>query len=115
MTIRKGVGDFEAGGKHCTKIVMSGENKDVQDNGQPNGRYANHFKVGHNAFEFVLDFGQNYAQAEPALLHTRIITTPAFAKIFSALIQESIDQHEQLFGTIPMETKRDVSDVELLR
>lgn len=83
------------------KIVMSGESKDLQDNGEPNGRYANYFKVGHNAFEFVFDFGQIYTQVGPALLHTRIITTPVYAKTFLALLQESIDQHEQNFGAIP--------------
>jgi hypothetical protein len=83
------------------KTVLNGESKDVHDNGEPNGRYANYFKVGHNAFEFLFDFGQNYAEAGPALLHTRIITTPVYAKSLLALLQESIDQYEQLFGTIP--------------
>lgn len=87
------------------KIVMSGENKDVQDNGEPNGRYANYFKVGHNAFEFVFDFGQIYTQGRPAPLHTRIITTPVYAKSLLGLLQESIDQHEQIFGAIPSEDK----------
>ncbi len=77
------------------------DEKDVQDNGPPNGRYANYFKVGHNAFEFLFDFGQIYAQDRPAPLHTRIITTPVYAKSLSGLLQESIDQYEQLFGTIP--------------
>jgi hypothetical protein len=87
------------------KIVMSGENKDVQDNGEPNGRYANYFKVGHNAFEFVFDFGQIYTQGRPTPLHTRIITTPVYAKSLLGLLQESIDQHEKIFGAIPSEDK----------
>ena len=28
------------------------------------GRYANYFKVGHNAFEFVFDLGQYYGDDE---------------------------------------------------
>jgi hypothetical protein len=83
------------------KIVMSGESKDVHDNGEPNGQYANYFTVGHNAFEFVFDFGQIHTQGRPAPLHTRIITTPVYAKSLLGLLQESIDQYEQLFGTIP--------------
>jgi hypothetical protein len=83
------------------KTGISGDSKDAKGNGQPNGQYANHFKVGHNAFEFILDFGQNYAQAKPAPLHTRIITTPAYAKSLLGLLQESIDRYEQLFGAIP--------------
>ena len=83
------------------KIVMSGESKDVRDSGQPNGRYANYFTVGHNAFEFLFDFGQIHTQGRPAPLHTRIIMTPVYAKSLLGLLQESIDQYEQLFGTIP--------------
>jgi Protein of unknown function (DUF3467) len=83
------------------KIVMSSQSKDVQDSSQPNGRYANYFTVGHNAFEFLFDFGQIHTEGRPAPLHTRIITTPVYAKTFLALLQESIDQHEQNFGTIP--------------
>ena len=83
------------------EIVMSGEKKIPQDNGQPDGRYANYFKVGHNAFEFLFDFGQIYAQGRPAPLHTRIITTPVYAKSLLGLLQESVDQYEQLFGAIP--------------
>lgn len=80
---------------------MIGEKKTLQDNGQPNGRYANYFKVGHNAFEFLFDFGQTYGQGRPGPLHTRIITTPVYAKSLLGLLQESVDQYEQLFGTIP--------------
>jgi len=83
------------------KILATDEVNGLEDAGQPHGRYANYFKVGHNAFEFVVDFGQLYAQSKPTPLHTRIVTTPVYAKIFLGLLQESIDQYEQLFGTIP--------------
>ena len=65
------------------------------------GRYANYFKVGHNSFEFLLDFGQGYAMSWPTLLHTRIVTTPAYAKTLLGTLQESIDRYEQDFGIIP--------------
>ena len=51
-----------------------------QDTGKLEGRYANYFKVGHNAFEFVLDAGQFYPQSEEAQLHTRIITSSIYAQ-----------------------------------
>jgi len=65
------------------------------------GRYANYFKVGHNAFEFVLDFGQFYSESKQLLVHTRVVTTPAYAQALSATIQESLDRYEQTFGPIP--------------
>lgn len=65
------------------------------------GRYANYFKVGHNAYEFVLDFGQFYPESQDATFHTRIITLPVYAKALLALLHESIVQYEQTFGAIP--------------
>lgn len=53
---------------------MNYKREPPQDAGKLEGRYANYFKVGHNAFEFVLDFGQFYPGSEKAELCTRIIT-----------------------------------------
>lgn len=64
------------------------------------GRYANYFKVGHNAFEFVIDFGQYYSEAEKAELYTRIITSPCYAKCLYETLRKSIRQYEKAFGTI---------------
>ena len=83
------------------KISMDDESADVRDNGQPNGQYANYFTVGHNAFEFLFDFGQLHTQGWPVPVHTRIIMTPVYAKSLLGLLQESVDQYEQMFGTIP--------------
>ena len=64
------------------------------------GRYANFFKVGHNAFEFVLDFGQYYRENEDAELYTRIITSPFYAKSLLKTLNESILRYELNFGAI---------------
>ena len=64
------------------------------------GRYANHFAVGYNACEFIFDFGQAYAENEEAELYTRVITSPAYAKAFLEMLQDSIEQYEQAFGDI---------------
>ena len=79
---------------------MNHEHDVSQDDGKLQGRYANYFKVGYNAFEFVLDFGQFYADDEAAQLHTRIITTPSYAKFLLETFQESIAQYEQSYGMI---------------
>ena len=67
------------------------------------GRYANYFKVGHNAFEFLLDFGQFYAESQRAQFHTRIITNPIYAKYLLGILQQSLERYEQTFGAIPRE------------
>ena len=63
--------------------------------------YANHFEVGFNAFEFLLDFGQNYEGPDgTAVAHTRIVTAPAYAKVLRGLLDRSIDDYEAAFGRI---------------
>ena len=64
------------------------------------GRYANFLKVGYTEHEFLLDFGQSFGQEEPQL-HTRIVTTPAYAKALSRTLHESVEQYEARYGPIP--------------
>lgn len=65
------------------------------------GRYANYFRVGHNAHEFVIDCGQLHeGTSEGACLHTRIITNPAYAKGLLETLDTSIRQYEDSFGII---------------
>lgn len=72
--------------------------------GAVEGRYANYFKVGYNAFEFVIDFGQLYPAGEPgdkkARFHTRIITAPVYARALVETLQDSVEQYAQGFGEI---------------
>ena len=62
------------------------------------GRYANYFKVGHNAFEVVLEFGERFSDANGAQLHTRIVTNPIYAQALLATLHDSLRQYEELFG-----------------
>jgi hypothetical protein len=64
------------------------------------GKYANYFEVGHNAYEFVMDFGQNYSENEEAELCVRIITSPEYAKIFLNILAESIEQFKAKYEVI---------------
>ena len=76
------------------------EGKASQGGEKREGKYANYFKVGHNAFEFVFDFGQHYSENEEAELYTRIITSPCYAKELLETLRESIERYEKSFGTI---------------
>ncbi len=80
---------------------MEHEAKESRETGPPEGRYANCFKVGHNAVEVLLDFGQFYPESDEEQFHTRIITSPIYAKALLEIIRESLDQYEQTFGPIP--------------
>jgi hypothetical protein len=71
-----------------------------QDSEKLEGRYANYFKIGYNAFEFVIDFCQCYEEDKEEQFHTRIITNPSYAKNLLSTLQKSIEEYEKTFGTI---------------
>jgi Protein of unknown function (DUF3467) len=62
------------------------------------GKYANFFQVGYNACEFLLDFGQMYENGTSERFHTRIVTSPSYAKELLKVLSESIAQYEATFG-----------------
>jgi hypothetical protein len=61
------------------------------------GLYANYFEVGHTAFEFVIDFGQGYATERPSC-HTRIVTSPTYARALLQTLAEAVEEYRQRFG-----------------
>jgi Protein of unknown function (DUF3467) len=86
-------------------VTGSAQSAATQGTG-PEGRYANGIQVGHNAFEFVLDFSQQYVSAQDAPPHTRIVTSPHYAKGFLETLQAAIDAYEKEFGAIEMQPSR---------
>jgi hypothetical protein len=70
------------------------------------GKYANYFKVGFNAYEFIIDFCQYYpendsdSETEKAELCERFITSPAYAKSLVNVLSKSINEYEAVFGFI---------------
>lgn len=76
--------------------------------GEPEGVvaaiYVNYFELGHNPFEFLIDFGQFHpglADGEGATaIHSRIALAPPYAKMLSALLARSVREHESEYGPI---------------
>jgi hypothetical protein len=64
------------------------------------GKYANYFEIGHNPFEFYVDFGQYDPQSQKVQMHTRIVTSPAYAKIMGRTLLSSVESFEREHGTI---------------
>lgn len=79
---------------------MDDESEQPEPKGPLLGSYANYFEVGHNALEFLLDFGQFYPENDRARVHTRIIMSPTYAKALLCTLDESILRYEQTFGSI---------------
>ena len=67
---------------------------------EPEGRYANYFKAGHNAFEVILEFAQFYEGDAQPRVHVRIITSPWYARNFLDVLKESLDRYESVYGPI---------------
>ena len=70
----------------------------MQDSESIEGKYANYFQIGHNAIEFIVDFGQLYLDDTAPLLHTRIITSPSYAINLLKLLTEALAEHEVHYG-----------------
>jgi len=64
--------------------------------GRQEGRYANVFQIGHNAFEVLIEFGQHEGG-----IHTRIYVSPQHARILSNLLADTLRQHDRMFGHAP--------------
>ena len=77
---------------------MAQDCKSDQSAGPPEGRYANYFKIGYNAFELIIDCGQCYAGDSTPQLHTRIITSPAYGKALLKTLSESLKEYEKNYG-----------------
>ncbi len=79
---------------------MDAAHETSRDSRKLEGRYSNYFKVGHNAFEFLVDFGQFYSESKEAHVHTRIITSPVYVKSLLETLQHSIEGYEEKFGLV---------------
>jgi hypothetical protein len=69
-------------------------------------KYANLFHVGYNAFEVVVEFGQQYAgepgeeEVLPSQMHTRVVTAPVYAREFQELLRSALEDYERKFTPI---------------
>ena len=82
------------------------DERDPGDGSEPLiGRYSNYFRIGFNAFEVVIDFGQCYEGCEPQM-HTRIVSGPVYLKVLSDLLLSSIADYQQRHGEIKQEPEQ---------
>jgi hypothetical protein len=84
-------------------LEMKKESETSRNIRRPEGQYANFFRLGYNAFEFVFEFGRIYPETEKTQFETRIVTSPSFAKVLFETMRDSLDQYERSFGAIPGE------------
>jgi hypothetical protein len=63
--------------------------------------YANYFEVGHNAFEFLVDCGQEGRPDEQLKVYLRIITSPVGAQRLFQVLGNALLRYADSFGPIP--------------
>ncbi len=64
------------------------------------GRYVNVFRVGFNAFEVVIEFGERF-DGEPLSMHTRVITNPIFARALVDSLIETLASYDSTYSAEP--------------
>ena len=80
----------------------------------PLAAYANYFEVGHNAFEFLIDFGQYQPEADAVTMHSRMATGPVHAKLLAGLLSDAVARFESEHGPIADVTEPAAEFVPLL-
>jgi hypothetical protein len=68
---------------------------------RPLAHYANYFEVGHNPYEFFIDFGQFHPEIAEVSVHTRIAMGPIHAKLFADVLRGAVQKYEAENGIIP--------------
>lgn len=63
-------------------------------------RYTNYFEVGYNSAEVIVDCGCFYAGEGGPTIHTRIATTPTYAKALLETLLDALNAYERAFGVI---------------
>ena len=66
----------------------------------PEPRFVNYLEVGFSEAEFLLVFGQSFNAAGEPMLHTRLVTTPTYAREFGRLLVKSAEAFEREYGRI---------------
>lgn len=71
------------------------ESGDTENRVPLEGRYANFFRVGQNAYEVIIEFGQLYQAEHSPRIHSRIVTSPAYARELLRTLEQALEQHEE--------------------
>jgi hypothetical protein len=57
-------------------------------------RYVNFAQIAYSDNEFVLEFGQLFQETQEARIHTRIVTSPAYARTLLDSLSHAVAEYE---------------------
>jgi hypothetical protein len=63
----------------------------------PERVYANYVTIGHNAFEFVFEFGQLYNGGGEARVQARVVMSPPSAHELMQVLGEALREYDTVF------------------
>jgi hypothetical protein len=49
----------------------------------------------------IVEFGQSYPGGAPDLIHSRIATSPSYARAFLRMLNRSIEEYAREYGATP--------------
>ena len=64
-------------------------------------RYTNVFEVGFDAFEVIITCAQRDPSGDEEAPHTKLVTSPGFAKQLARMLADAVADYEARFGPIP--------------
>ena len=89
---------------------MKEEFMETGDMPEPEGRYADAFRIGHSAYKFIFDFGQFTVDRKVKQFHTRIITGPDVAVALEETLRESLEQFKEKYEEKSQQYPEEVKD-----
>jgi Protein of unknown function (DUF3467) len=95
--------DFTIGTLDATHSAMTqdtSQSKLREDRPAPIAVYSNYFEIGHNAFEFLIDFAQFQHEVSTVRMLNRVVCGPVHAKLLAQLLTEAIARFESDHGAI---------------
>jgi hypothetical protein len=76
------------------------EKNDVDRSRIGEAKYSNYAEIGHNAYEFVFDFGQVWCEGVPAGVYVRVVTSPDTAQRLYETLYAALSEYRVAFGEI---------------
>lgn len=68
---------------------------EAEDRAPLEGKFANFFRVGRNDYEIVIEFGQLYQGEDTPRMHSRIVTSPAYARALFETLRKALLENDQ--------------------
>jgi len=67
----------------------------LEDRAPLEGKFANFFRAGRNDYEIVIEFGQLYQGEDTPRIHSRIVTSPAYARELLEALQRTLLENDE--------------------